>query len=278
MQPGANEVTILGLTPTADENSIKVDGKGSATITDMMVELIPNPETYEDVYPESEDDVEESEDDQSESEPESETTKALAEERKCNEDALMEANEEKKAASSRLAMLESFGRSFEKDRPSDLKGCISAYSEERKKAFDVHKESEDRINILETNRANILKKQVKDSKATVKEKVKASKAKFKKLEKKQKLLQEKLTAKNRLREERVNFWPRKVCTFLCKTVRYCSELVPHSIFWEQKAPLICRECSLSQVKCHISTAKESFCSLTTSLFSGISPKRTILIH
>jgi hypothetical protein len=30
LQPGANEITIYGLTPTADESSIKVDGKGSA--------------------------------------------------------------------------------------------------------------------------------------------------------------------------------------------------------------------------------------------------------
>lgn len=210
LKPGANEITILGLTPTADETSIKVDGKGSATITDMMVELIPNPDIYENVYPESEDDVEESEDDQSESEPESDATKALADEKRRNDGSVMEANEEKKAAASRLAMLESYGRSFEKDRPNDLKGCISAYREERKKAFEVHKESEDKIKTLEKERFNILKRQVKDSKVTVKEKGKASKEKSKKLEKKQKLLQEKSNAKRSLKEERVQFWPRRV--------------------------------------------------------------------
>ena len=68
----------MGLTPTADENSIKIDGKGSVTITDLMVELIPNPDNYEDIYPEPEDDAEESEDEQSESEPESDATNALA--------------------------------------------------------------------------------------------------------------------------------------------------------------------------------------------------------
>lgn len=57
LQPGANEIIISGFTPTTDRNSIKVDGKGSATITDMKVKLIPNLDKYKDVYPESEDDA-----------------------------------------------------------------------------------------------------------------------------------------------------------------------------------------------------------------------------
>lgn len=36
LQPGANEITIYGLTPTADESSIKVDGKGSAVRTPLL--------------------------------------------------------------------------------------------------------------------------------------------------------------------------------------------------------------------------------------------------
>ena len=199
----------MGVTPTADENSIKIDGKGSATITDMMVERVPNPENFEDVYPES-DDVEESEDDQSEPDPESDATKALADEKKRNDDSIMEANEEKEAAASRLAMLESYGRSFEKDRPKDLKGCISAYREERQTAFQAHKESEDRIKILEQERVKIHKQQAKDTKANMKKKAKASKERSKKLEKKKKLLQERFAANRRLKEERVQFWPREV--------------------------------------------------------------------
>ena len=217
----------MGFTPTADENSIKVDGKGSATITDMMVELIPNPENFDDVYPESEDDAEESEDDQSESEPELPATKALAEEKTRNDDSIMEANEEKKAAASRLAMLESYGRSFEKDRPSDLESCIVAYREERKKAFEVYKESEHRIKNLEKERVRILKRQARDTKANVKEKTKASKEKLKKLEKKQKSLREKFTAKRRLKEERAQFWPRKVYRVTLSLDTY-SELTPAS--------------------------------------------------
>ncbi len=35
LEPGANEITIYGLTPTADESSIKVDGRGSAVSTPL---------------------------------------------------------------------------------------------------------------------------------------------------------------------------------------------------------------------------------------------------
>lgn len=198
------------MTPTADESSIKVDGKGSATITDMMVELIPNPDSYQDVYPESDEEDEDSDDNQSESEPESDATKALAEEKKQNDDSIMEANEEKEAAASCLSMLEKFGLSFERNRPSDLKDCMTGYREERKKAFEIHKWSEEEIKALEKERAKILKNQVKESKVAMKEKKKAAKENLKRLEKTQKVRQEKLNARRRLKEERVQFWPRKV--------------------------------------------------------------------
>ena len=208
-KPGANEIQIIGLTPTADESSITVDGKGPATITDMMVELIPNPDSYQDLYPESDDEGEIS-DDQSESEPESDAIKVLAEKKKQNDDSIVEANEEKKAAASCLAILESYGRSVERNRPSDLKSCIKAYSEERKKAFEAHTWSEEKIKALEKERVRILKNQVKESKVAMAEKKKAAKEKSKRLEKKQKMRQEKLNARRRLKEERVQFWPRQV--------------------------------------------------------------------
>ena len=240
----------MGFTPTADEHSIKVDGKGSATITDMMVELVPNPENFDNIYPQSDDDAEVSEDDQSASEPESDATKALAKERKCNDDSIMEANEEKKAAASRLAMLEIYGRSFENDRPSNLEECLSAYREERKKAFKVYKESEDRINDLEKERIKILKRQTKDTKVNMKEKAKASKERLKKLEKKQQLIQEKSTAKRRLKEERAQFWPRNVYRVtLCLDTN--SELTPASSRRGSVASLV-KPTSASVETCEVS--------------------------
>ena len=58
LQPGPNVVVITGITPTCDEHSIKVDGTGLATITDLTTELVDNPEIYLEIYPDEDNDDE----------------------------------------------------------------------------------------------------------------------------------------------------------------------------------------------------------------------------
>ncbi|EAW10397.1 uncharacterized protein ACLA_048690 [Aspergillus clavatus NRRL 1] len=58
IQPGQNEITILGIDPKVDVDSIRVDGSGPATITDIQTQKVPRRETFEDVYPEDSDDDE----------------------------------------------------------------------------------------------------------------------------------------------------------------------------------------------------------------------------
>ena len=53
LQTGVNQITVLGLTPTVDEHSIKVEGTGSAIISDITVELLPNRDIFEEIYPDS---------------------------------------------------------------------------------------------------------------------------------------------------------------------------------------------------------------------------------
>lgn len=177
-----------------------------------MVDLVPNREKYEDVYPEdSEDeDSDEFEDDANDSENENAIIKALKQEKKDNEDATKKASEARASASSRLAMLENYARSLEKDRPNDLENCVSTYSEERKKAFDAHFASDAEIKALEKERIKIAKKHTKALHAISKEKKKATKEKAKKIEKKQRAQREKQEAKARLKQDRIEFWPRKV--------------------------------------------------------------------
>lgn len=55
LKPGTNEVEIYGLAPTVDQHSIKVDGIGTASVTDMTVDLVPNRQSFAEVY---EDDLE----------------------------------------------------------------------------------------------------------------------------------------------------------------------------------------------------------------------------
>lgn len=178
----------------------------------MMVELIPNKEMYEDVYPsDSEDeDTGDSTDEESESDTESDMIKSLKGKVTKISDALKKVKEEKASATSRLGILESYGRSLEKDRPKDLETCMRAYHEERQKAFEDYFASETQSEALTIEHSKLLKKQTKATDAAAKEKEKAGKAKAKLAEKKRRAREEKLDAKLRIEDERVEFWPRKV--------------------------------------------------------------------
>ena len=178
----------------------------------MQIELMPNREFFEDVYPlESDDeDIEESDDEGTDSDAESELIRTLNKESTQNEESLKNAREDKASASSRLAILENYGRSLEKDRPDDLEACVLAYSKERQKTFKDHSASNTRIQALELERTKIQKKQAKALLASKKEKAKAAKEKAKKLEKENRARQEKVDAKRRLADERIQFWPRVV--------------------------------------------------------------------
>ncbi|KAF5014450.1 hypothetical protein F66182_14564, partial [Fusarium sp. NRRL 66182] len=51
IKSGANEITILGLDPNIDPDSVRVEGYGLATITDIQTETIPRKQQFEDQYP-----------------------------------------------------------------------------------------------------------------------------------------------------------------------------------------------------------------------------------
>ena len=178
----------------------------------MMVELVPNKENYEDVYPSDSDDEDagDSSDEQAESDTESDMIKSLKGEVKKVSDALKKVREEKASATSRLGILESYGRSLEKDRPKDLEACMRAYHEERQKVFEDFFASEAQSEALTIEHSKLLKKQTKAFNAAAKEKEKAGKVKAKLAEKKRRARQEKLDAKRRIKDERAKFWPRKV--------------------------------------------------------------------
>lgn len=73
LQPGVNQITIVGFTPTMDENSIKVEGTGSAVISDISVELLPNREFFHEIYPDSDDDNDDDDDEEEEEEAKKES-------------------------------------------------------------------------------------------------------------------------------------------------------------------------------------------------------------
>ena len=181
----------------------------------MTVELIPNPERYEDVYPSDSDDEAEDEDIESEnSDPEDASEiKACKQELAEIDNEFKKAHEEKLSSIAQLAMLDGFARGFEKydkEQPPDVTACVATYRDERRKIFELHFESENTIMQLSEERAKSLKNLAKARRSIEKEKEKAYKERAKRLQKQWRAREDKLTAKRRLDTERAEFWPKKI--------------------------------------------------------------------
>lgn len=186
-----------------------MEGKGSATITDMTVDLILNKEKYDDVYPKDEEDSDD-EDDEADSEPENEVLKRYKEEREKLDSLVKEASDEQLSANSRLNILEQYGTTVAKSSAEGLSKGIEQYKVERRKIFEDHTASVARLKELQNDRALLDKETRKAREAARREKVKAEKAKSKKAAEKLIALQEIRQEKQRLMDERVAFWPKKV--------------------------------------------------------------------
>ena len=186
-----------------------MEGKGSATITDMTVDLILNKEKYDDVYPKDEEDSED-ENEEADSEPENEVLKRYKEESEKLDSLVKEASDEQLSANSRLNILEQYGTTVAKSSAEGLSKGIEQYKVERRKIFGDHTASLAKLKELQNDRALLDKETRKAREAARREKVKAEKAKSKKAAEKLLALQEKRQEKQRLKDERVAFWPKKV--------------------------------------------------------------------
>lgn len=186
-----------------------MEGKGSATITDMTVDLILNKEKYDDIYPKDEEDSDD-EDEEADSEPENEVLKRYRDESEKLDNLVKEASDEQLSANSRLNILEQYGTTVAKSSAADLSKGIEQYKVERRKIFEDHTASVARLKELQNDRALLDKKTRNAREAARKEKVKAEKARSKKAAEKLLALQEKRQEKQRLKDERVAFWPKKV--------------------------------------------------------------------
>lgn len=188
-----------------------MEGKGSATITDMTVDLVLNKEKYEDIYPEEEEqDSGDNEDEEADSEPENEVIKRYKEESEKLDNLVKEASDEQLSANSRLNILEQYGTTVAKSSPENLSRGIEQYKVERKSIFEDHTASVAKLKQLQNDRTLLDKQTRKAREAARREKVKADKAKSKKAAEKLLALQEKKREAQQLKDERVAFWPKKV--------------------------------------------------------------------
>ncbi|KAK4158039.1 hypothetical protein C8A00DRAFT_11095 [Chaetomidium leptoderma] len=223
LKPGANEIIVVGVTPTADEHSIKVEGTGSASITDITVELLPNRDIFQEIYPDSDSDSDK--DESEEDDDDDDKINAALEETR---EKLVTLNDEQKrakeiiaSAESRLKILDAHGNSLDRKRGVDIEVSVETYRKEREKVFQDHMDgiARDRamakeITKLRREERRLSKLQAKEVEKAAKEKAKIRRAKEKLREKRQRRDEEQKKEKARIRKERDQFWPRS-----CYTVR-----------------------------------------------------------
>ncbi|KAH8809159.1 hypothetical protein F5884DRAFT_395889 [Xylogone sp. PMI_703] len=213
LEPGLNQIVIDGLTPTVDEHSIKVDGIGAATITDLAIDLHPNREIYEDIYPsDSEEDEDSDSNPDEDSEAEDAAVKSVADQIEDLNVQLQDEQEKINSAASRLKICENYGASITEHPPAsnEFEQTVKAYNVEREKIYLDHKTSLASTEKIREQIRKLEKEKSRLGKAAVKAKEKARKEREKLRQKKLRRKEEARKEKKRIEAERYSFWPKKV--------------------------------------------------------------------
>ncbi|KAI3320169.1 hypothetical protein HD806DRAFT_538729 [Xylariaceae sp. AK1471] len=209
LKAGINQVTIIGLTPTLDEHSVKVEGTGSAIITDLVIELLPNREIFDNTFPdhsENDDDSESDDDDDLSENPE---LKAVA-------DKICQLSDKQKttleaigSAETRLKFLDAYGRSRAGQSEIDIGNSMEIYRSEREKLFRDRLAGE--VNEREIRNELLALQKVHDRlySRAAKDRAKARATRDKEREKQHRKDLEQAKESERLRKEREAYWPRK---------------------------------------------------------------------
>ncbi|EHK98698.1 hypothetical protein M7I_5446 [Glarea lozoyensis 74030] len=207
--PGANKVIITGLSPTVDEHSIKVEGTGTATITDVLVEREPNKEIFEDIYPSDDSDDEST--DVSDSEDEDPAVVSVQRKIKALNVRAQAKQEAINSAAARLSHCESFCQSDSRDHPvaSELGKLMAVYKEERHTIFTDHQIATEALENLKSEIAKLEKERMRLVRAWVKssEKKRKERLREKQSRRRQKLARQK--EKLRIQRDREFFWPKQ---------------------------------------------------------------------
>ncbi|KAK1522482.1 uncharacterized protein CCOS01_10194 [Colletotrichum costaricense] len=235
LKPGANEITIFGLTPTIDESTIKVDGAGSAIITDIAIELIPNRESFQDVYPDSDDemsdaDVPHEEDGEDEEESEEKEPSPLDKVRariRQLRDEERSAKEVVESAANRLKILDAHGASLESKEGVNIADSIETYRAERERIFQDHvagvtrgQDNMKRLSIALKQETRLVKREKREEADATRAMKKARKERDRQAQKDARERAKLKKEKARIRAERERFWPK-----LCYSVRVSLEVM-----------------------------------------------------
>ncbi|UNI20483.1 hypothetical protein JDV02_006564 [Purpureocillium takamizusanense] len=238
LKPGTNEITVFGITPTTDRDSVRVETATTSglAISDVLVESLPNRDIWEDIYPSDPDCDSDSDDDDAwdksfrwERAPELQEA-YRKEDHLCD---MMEAASEKiKNAEARLKYLDAYAKTLDRKRNVSVAEELEAYKRERAKLHedivDGKRESRDadRARTRQTRKIEDLKDEYKIAQA------KASKAwdrqrkpKTKAREQRARQRMERAKERARICREQEDFWP-KMCYAVRITIEAASALTP----------------------------------------------------
>ncbi|KAG5979411.1 hypothetical protein E4U55_005187 [Claviceps digitariae] len=256
LKPGTNEITIKGLSPTVDQDSIKVEGGSALIISDVSIETLPNQEIFEEIYPDFDSDDPEAEsgdannddgDDQDDTDglgatpwKEGADLKAAKCELTTLKDALSVADEMVASAESRLKLLDAHAKSLDKERGVVIEQSLETYKQQRSKTYDDYmsglKQQRDVTEKVKDQTSLVHRLQKADDKARAKaekQNQKVLKARRTALFKKARRQEERSKERKRIRKEREKFWPK-----YCYTVKITLEA-------ETATPLSSRRTSIS---------------------------------
>ncbi|ATY66578.1 mucoidy inhibitor A [Cordyceps militaris] len=233
--PGINEVTITGLSPTLDEDSVKVQGAGSAVITDISVESLPNRDSFQDAYPDQDSSDDESDDDDDIEDPEPADLvaarlhlTALQDEARLIGDAIASVDKRQQIldAGSDAADTPTTAAA-EQDKGARLAALLAAYRTERaalglerQTAVQARRDVRGRLNEA-TARVRALYK------AALKESKERRTARRRRRESERRARADRREERERVRKERVKFWPR-YCYAVKITLEAMSAMTPMS--------------------------------------------------
>lgn len=209
LKPGINEINIIGITPIADEGSIKVEAHGSTIVTDMVIDLIANPDSFEDIYLSDSGDTSGNESDTGDMEM-PQTVKDLEMDLEKHHQELQATIEVISSNEQSLQILEKLIDMLDLKKSEELDSTLDIYQKRRstfyanlERAREAKSTQDKTIGYLETRK---FKLQMKHEKEVAKIALKKEKAFEKKLRAQAK------ENKNKKRDliEKAKFWPKSV--------------------------------------------------------------------
>lgn len=213
---------MSGLSPTVDQDSVRIETTSSVNISDVLVESIPNRDIWQDVYPsdsESESDAQDDDDDDFMSFKWKERPELQAAKRRQKEleEVKERATERIANAESRLKFLDGYGKALgrESDVHVDIADGLDTYRQERAKLHEDimggrrdKSEAEDALeeHLEELNR--IRRKDRKEEAKARKAWNKEHKHQRRAADRRRRQRVERAKEKRRIHHEREEFWPK----------------------------------------------------------------------